>query len=688
MTRILAIVTSMADALLTLMVSLGATGSVMASPALAAGIAVRAPNQATSQDSAAQGQFEALFREAQEDFNRGDYDGAARKYERALVLQPKSPEALSNLGVAYHMEGSLRPAVSTLQRALSLEPGLLPANLILGIDLVQLGEPRQAIAPLETVLQREATNRDALLALASAYFALHKYDDAADVYRRETKARADDADAWYGLGLSFEHIAEDSARRLLQGGRDSPYNLRLVGEFLTEQGLGIDAEEAFRRALPLAEKNDAKKDTHDEGTEGLHAALGFALLRLGEAERAADEFRTELRLHPGDLDGKLGLSAVALEQRDFSSGFHQLCSIHSANSEYLLAHLAFFVASLSDEAQAKAVEGIKDSIRSSECAPVAKLFSDEVTSPQSVAGSDGAFAVLPTTAPKVTRRNPRSDPKAVMAAERGHDVQCPQELEKESSATPAESLLLARCACLSGRFLVAYESSRAALDLNPRNVAATYWEAEAARNLARAAFQRAVRLNPDSWQGHVLLGDLYRQRKKWQLAVSHYQAAAQLKATSPAPFLGLATLYWENGENEKAEEALRKVLELEPNSQQANFELGDIEVRRHRFESAIPYLRKGIASSPDLLAAHADLGKAYAAVGRDEEAVAEINRALPMDRYGDLHYQLSLVYKRQGKTALAQQALTESERLRAAELQTQQRRLQRALELTKSSVRQ
>ena len=89
-----------------------------------------------------------------------------------------------------------------------------------------------------------------------------------------------------------------------------------------------------------------------------------------------------------------------------------------------------------------------------------------------------------------------------------------------------------------------------------------------------------------------------------------------------------------------------------------------------------------------MLAAHADLGKAYAAVGRDEEAVAEINRALPMDRYGDLHYQLSLVYKRQGKTALAQQALTESERLRAAELQTQQRRLQRALELTKSSVRQ
>jgi len=74
-------------------------------------------------------------------------------------------------------------------------------------------------------------------------------------------------------------------------------------------------------------------------------------------------------------------------------------------------------------------------------------------------------------------------------------------------------------------------------------------------------------------------------------------------------------------------------------------------------------LKKGIASSPDLPAAHADLGTADAAVGRDEEVVAEINRALPMDRYGDLHCQLHLLYKNQGKTALAQEAPAESDRL-------------------------
>jgi len=276
MTRTLFIRALIACAVLELMVSVRTAATA---PSSASSVFFQVPT--SSRESKDRDQFEALFREAQEDFNRGDYAGAARKYERALVFQPSSPEALSNLGVAYHMEGSLRPAVSTLRKALSLEPGLLPANLILGIDFVQLGEPEKAIPPLRKVLAREPTHRDALLALASACFALHRYDDAAGAYRQEIEVRPNDADAWYGLGLSFEHIAEDSARRLAQVGRDSPYNFRLVGEFLTEQGLSIDAEEAFRRALAFAEKERIGKDADDEGTEGLHAGLGFALLRLG-----------------------------------------------------------------------------------------------------------------------------------------------------------------------------------------------------------------------------------------------------------------------------------------------------------------------------------------------------------------------------------------------------------------------
>jgi tetratricopeptide (TPR) repeat protein len=246
-----------------------------------------------------------------------------------------------------------------------------------------------------------------------------------------------------------------------------------------------------------------------------------------------------------------------------------------------------------------------------------------------------------------------------------------------------DALLLAQCACLSGRFLIALRAAHHALTIEPQNATALYWEAESAQRLARAAFEHAVTLEPHSWQGHILLGDIYRQRKQWELAISHYQEAARLKPSSPAPYLGIATVHWQNGEFPQAESELKQALRLDEANLQANFELGDIEVRRHQFQQAIPYLQKVIAGEPGLLAAHADLGKCFAALGQVKSAIQELRLALPTDQDGNLHYLLSLQYRREGQILLASQALTESQRLREEALHMQQNRLQQALEAAK-----
>jgi tetratricopeptide (TPR) repeat protein len=582
-----------------------------------------------NQAAETQDEIDLLFRAAQSAFSKGDYPTAVQKYERLALLQPNSAEGLSNLGVAYHMTGQIPKSVDTLQKALHLDPDLLPANLILGIDFVQLGKAERAVPPLQKVLQLDPANRDALLTLASAYFSLQEFDQAAEVYRQETTIRPPDADAWYGLGLCFEHIAEATGKGLSQVGKNSAYYHRLLGEFLIEENAAIDAEEAFRRALALAA----------EDNEGLHAGLGFAHLRLGEILQAGEEFKMELQLHAGNLEAELGEAAIAMEEADFATGLANLCSIYGTNKGYFQTRLNFFLASLGDQTQLKLVEYLRASAPAG-CSPVADLLWKELTSPQSIVEFRSAFE------PLVSKFG--------------------------------DALLLARRSCLSGRFLAAFQAAKVATDKEPQKVSAYYWRAEAAKKLAQAAFQQAVRLDPNSWQGHILLGDIYRQRKNWNLATSHYQAAAQLKPSSPAPFLGLATIYWQNGQNDRAEVALRKVLELDSDNAQANFELGNILVRQHRFEEAVAHLKKNLTYNPDLLAAHADLGQAYSALGKLEQATAELIRALPMDRYGDLHYQLYMLYTKQGQTELAQQALEESQILRARELKNHQRRLERA----------
>ena len=202
---------------------------------------------------------------------------------------------------------------------------------------------------------RIGKNRDALLALASAFFGLHQYDKAGEVYARELRLNATDSEAWYGAGLTFEQVAEGAARKLAELGKGSAYNQRLMGEYLIENDAGIEAEEALRRALTLGAKDG----------EGLHAALGFALLRLEEPSKARDEFRSELRLHPGNLDGKLGLAAVEMQQRHIEDGFAHLCGILQVDEGYLQARASFFVTFLGQNIESEINENAGAALSSS-----------------------------------------------------------------------------------------------------------------------------------------------------------------------------------------------------------------------------------------------------------------------------------------------------------------------------------
>jgi len=499
-------------------------------------------SSAGPQSPTTQSEIDFLFREARSDFMKGDYSAAARTYERLVALQPNSAEALSNLGVAYHMAGRIPQAVDTLQRALRLNASLVPANLILGIDLVQMGKAEQAIPSLQKVLQHDSTNRDALLALASSYFALQRFDQAAEVYRRHTTIHPKDADAWYGLGLCFEHIGEATARRLSEVGKDSAYHYRLVGEFLIEQDAGIDAEEAFRQALVLAK----------EDQEGLHTALGFVYLRQRETLRAKDEFVAALRLHRENLEAKLGLAALSMEQEDFATGLQALCAIYDADKGYFKTRLSFFISSLSDQTQSKLVDRLQTSLPAETCLPVTDSLRKELTSPESIVELGEAFAPLALDSVRPVPADGSAMATALALCLRGRYARCVETLQQVTTSTTPMALQLANCASFSGQFLVAFEAAKTVVSREPQNPAAYYWQAEAAKRLAQAAFQQAVSLNPNSWQGHVLLGDIYRQRKNWPLATSLYQTAAQLKPISPALFLGLSTIHWHNGNIDKA----------------------------------------------------------------------------------------------------------------------------------------
>jgi len=517
-------------------------------------------------------------------------------------------------------------------------------------------------------------------ALASALFATHQFEKAADVFRRESQLEGKAANAWYGIGISFEHVAEDAARRLGRMEKGSAYYHELVGEFLTNEDLGstqqaaaIEAERELRGAL----------ERSGNVAEGFHAALGFALLKAGDASQASKELETELRLYPGSLDGKLGLVAAALAKRDFAAAVSSLCGIDATDAGYYESHLTALVASFGTKAESEFASYLGGARIPESCSAAIEDLKAALGPTSPAAGLDRAFEI---PRPVAKGSGPSEDSRRAQARtefEAGHYTLCAETLAGVSFLKASDDSILARCAFLSGYYLVAYDAAKNLLAAAPDSDPGTYWKAEAAKKLSQSAFQKAILISPDSWQGRVLMGDIYRQQSKWDLAISEYRAAAKLMPTSPAAELGLGTVYWQNGQNGPAESALRTALEIDAENPQTNFELGDVLVRGHRFEEAAPYLERTVNERPDFLPAHADLAKVYIAGQNTARAMAEVLKALPTDHTGDLHYQLYLLYKKQGMTTQAQTALEQSEKLRAGTLKTKQENLEEALHLSK-----
>src|SRR5262245_26285604 len=83
--------------------------------------------------------------------DRGKELMAAGKFEEAIPIYrdlvqalPNNPGPILNLGLALHMAGHEREAVTQFQAVLKLDPAHLPASLLLGRAYLSLGTPAKA----------------------------------------------------------------------------------------------------------------------------------------------------------------------------------------------------------------------------------------------------------------------------------------------------------------------------------------------------------------------------------------------------------------------------------------------------------------------------------------------------------------------------------------------------------------
>lgn len=163
-------------------------------------------------------------------------------------------------------------------------------------------------------------------------------------------------------------------------------------------------------------------------------------------------------------------------------------------------------------------------------------------------------------------------------------------------------LAMAQIFLETGRLHNALETCLALVELDPRHIGARLEMAEVLRRLGRSEDAHAIH--------ELLLNE---------------------RPDSPYAWSGLAGLLAEEGHEAAAEACLRRALALSPTHVAAKSALARLLERRHDHLAAIEIWHDAIDLAPDAPGNHTGLARSLMALGRVDEAMARLDRALALD---------------------------------------------------------
>jgi tetratricopeptide (TPR) repeat protein len=200
----------------------------------------------------------SLFREARDAEQRREFSTALEKYNRVLAIDPRIAEVWANKGLVLHELERRREALRAFERAAELKPSLLVPQLFRGLEHLHLGEPAEAIAPLEAALALAPGHAEALNALAHACLETGQFERAVGLFR-QVIARGDAAEEpYYGLAVAYLNWSKSTARKLVEA--SSPYGALLEAEYLAATGLAEPSEAKRRSAQQALARRDSPSD--------------------------------------------------------------------------------------------------------------------------------------------------------------------------------------------------------------------------------------------------------------------------------------------------------------------------------------------------------------------------------------------------------------------------------------------
>jgi Flp pilus assembly protein TadD len=235
----------------------------------------------------------------------GRFDDAIVQFQTVQQRHPGHPQASARLADAYLHVNRLRDARERFRALLDVFPAF--ARNGLGEIALREGRFEEAAGYFRRALERAPQATSLHYSLAMAYRGLGRVDQA----RAELGQRG-------AGGINLGDPAVDALATLVRGER----LLVIQGRRALDAGDLRAAADLFAKAVAAA-----------PGSAAARTNLGSVLLRLGDAEKAIEQFQTVVRLEPDDEETRISLAILLSERSRFRDAVALLSAAYARSPQ-------------------------------------------------------------------------------------------------------------------------------------------------------------------------------------------------------------------------------------------------------------------------------------------------------------------------------------------------------------------
>jgi tetratricopeptide (TPR) repeat protein len=214
--------------------------------------------------------------------------------------------------------------------------------------------------------------------------------------------------------------------------------------------------------------------------------------------------------------------------------------------------------------------------------------------------------------------------------------------------------------------------------LYPNDPEVLYHASRLFANYAYLTTVKIAQVAPESLWLHLAAGEANESQGQSDAALREYREVLSLDPNRPAAHFRIGRVLLARAQQSTTDtsseaEALKEFeqeLRLDPTNANAAYEAGEIHRKSARFDQALELFSLAVKHYPDFEEALVGLGRTLISLGRSEQALPNLQKALTLNARNEVSwYQLSLAYKSLGNSIGQQKALVEFQRLRIQKAQ-------------------